>query len=66
MIYTVILKSVCPEKKLDYGSLIWRKEGVRQKKMDYSIKILFPYVRLRKLQWHIIESINNLVFKRGG
>lgn len=67
MIYTVILKSLYPEGKLDYGSVIWRKEGVRQKKkMDYSIKILLPYVRLRKLQWHIIESINNLVFKRGG
>lgn len=32
VIYTVILKSVYPEGKLDYGSVIWRKEGVRQKK----------------------------------
>lgn len=32
MIYTVILKSVYPQGKLDYGSVIWRKEGMRQKK----------------------------------
>lgn len=32
MIYTVILKSMYPKERLDYGSLICRKEGVRQKK----------------------------------
>lgn len=32
MIYTVILKSMYPQGKLYYGSLIWRKEGVKQKK----------------------------------
>lgn len=32
MIYTVILKLMYPKGKLDYGSLVWRKEGARQKK----------------------------------
>lgn len=66
MIYTVILKSVYPEEKLDYGSLIWRKEGVRQKKNGLQHKNTVSICTPKKVTMAHYRSINNLVFKRGG
>ena len=55
-----------PKGKLDYGSLIWRKEGVSQKKSGLQHKNTVSTCTPIKVTKHIIESVNNLVFKRGG
>lgn len=65
MIYTVILKSMYPQGKLDYGSLIWRKEGVRQKKVDYSIKYCFHMYAYTSYNSTLLKVLAILYLREG-
>lgn len=48
-ICSIILKPTYPNGKLDHESLIWRHEGVRQQKLDYSIKITISICKPMKV-----------------